>query len=223
VLDSRERSIVLRECPPILDTMSTQRVAALFIICLAFAGCAHPAPTESATVRFRGEATDPVGDTAAAADARVPHPSDLVDASVEVTDNTVRLTVRFAPGTLDPASTGVGIDLDTDLDSLTGVPGIGTGSEYFVIMSAGPVREAEIARAVTDPGCTRPCRFELFAHPALGLSSDEMQVLLPRSSLAGFDGRLNFRVVAFATLNGGREFITADNLPNFPTPFVAVR
>jgi hypothetical protein len=202
--------------------MTMHRVGALIAAFLIAAGCAHP-PTESAAVRFHGEATDSVGDTAIVADARVARPPDLVYASVEVTDNTVRLTIRFAPGTLDPSSTGVAIDLDTDLDSLTGAQGIGVGSEYTVFMSAGPDREAEIARAVTDPGCTRPCRFEPFAHPALGLSSDAMAVVLPRASLAGFDGRLNFRVVAFARLNGGLLTITSDGLPNFPTKFIAVR
>lgn len=203
--------------------MTMHRVGALIAVFLMGAACAHPAPTESAEVRFHGEAIDPVGDTAIAADTRVPRPADLVYASVDVMDNAVRLTVRFAPGSLDPASTGVAIDLDTDLDSLTGVRGLGVGSEYSVIMSAGPDREAEIARAVTDPGCTTPCRFEPFAHPALGLSSDAMEVLLPRSSLAGFDGRLDFRVVAFARLNGGLLSITSDNLPNFPAKFIAVR
>ena len=59
-------------------------------------------------------------------------------------DNAVRLTVRFAPGSLDPTSTGVDVDLDTDLDSTTGVPGLGVGSEYIVFMIAGPVREVDI-------------------------------------------------------------------------------
>ena len=55
-----------------------------------------------------------------------------------------------------------------------------------------------------------------FARAALALSTDEMEVLLPRSVFAGFDGRLNFRVVAFASVDGGRLSITSDHLPNFP-------
>lgn len=200
-----------------------RRVGAIVAVVIAIAGCSDPSPTATAVVRFHGEAIDPSGDTAFAADSRVRRPADLVYASVEVTDNTVRLTVRFASGSLDPTSTGVGVELDTDLDSTTGVPGLGVGSEYSVLMIAGPAREAEIARAVTDPGCARPCRFEPFARAALALSTDEMAVLLPRSVFAGFDGRLNFRVDAFAMLNGGLLTINSDDLPNFPTPFVAVR
>jgi hypothetical protein len=55
-------------------------------VVLFAAGCSFPLLGKSPTVRFRGEAVDPVGDTASVADRRVARPADLVYARVEITD-----------------------------------------------------------------------------------------------------------------------------------------
>jgi hypothetical protein len=87
----------------------------------------------------------------------------------------------------------------------------------------GPVREALVARAVTDPGCGSPCRFEPFENIRLAISVDEMDAVIPRSAFAPFDGRLDFQVAAYAGVDGGRSTATSDGLPNFPAHFVEVR
>ena len=46
---------------------------------------------------------------------------------------------------------------------------------------------------------------------------------MSRSVFAKFDGRLDFRVIAYANLDGGRQTITSDHLPNLPAQFVMVR
>ena len=197
------------------------RAAALVIGVISIAGCSFPPFGRSPVVRFRGEGTDPLGDTAHIADARVARPADLIYARVEVTDATLRLAVRFAPRTLDSATTGAEFLLDTDLDPETGQRDPGIGVDYAVSLHAGPRRGATLSRAVTDVGCTTPCRFEPFTRADILLSNDQMEATFPRSALAKFDGRLNFRVVAYA--NVGRQTATSDHLPNLPAQFVAVR
>jgi hypothetical protein len=210
-------------------SMNMRRVDAVVVAVIglvAIAGCAFPSLSSATAVRFHGEATDPIGDTASVADVRVARPADLVYAGVQVTNDALRLTVRFAPHSLDPATTGAIVLLDTDLDPKTGVPDSGLGADYLVSLHAGPVREATVARAVTDANCTSPaspCRYEPFERAEVVLSNDAMEAVIPRSAFARFDGRLNFRVVAYTTLDGGRQTRTSDHLPNLPAQFIAVR
>jgi len=203
-----------------------RRVDALVVAVLAIAGCSFPSLSRGPVIRFHGEATDPVGDTAFVDDVRVARPADLVYASVQVTNDALRLTVRFASGSLDPATTGAMFLLDTDLDPETGVRNPGLGADYVARLHAGPLREATVARAVTDANCTSsatPCRYEPFARTDVLLTDDEMTAVVPRSSFARFDGRLNFRVIAYANLDGGRQTRTSDHMPNLPAGFVAIR
>jgi hypothetical protein len=147
----------------------------------------------------------------------------LVYAGVRVTDDEVRFSVRFAPGSFDPKTTGADFDLDTDLDSTTGVPGFGMGAEYMVTFEPQPVREATVARAATDPDCRRPCRFEPFEQGKIFTFADGMEAVVPRRVFTHFDGRANVRVLAFARFDGGRHTITSDHMPNLPPWFFEVR
>jgi hypothetical protein len=201
--------------------MHLGRLLTLAMTSGAIAACS--APLRGGTVaHFQGEGTDPVGDTAGVAEARVPRPADLVFARAVVTEDAIRFTVRFAPGSLDPTNTGVLILLDTDLDATTGVVSPGVGADYSVSLQAGPVREGSVARAVTDPGCSSACRYAPFQAVDIALSADEMDAVVSRSAFARFDGRFNFRVIAFASLGGGGT-VTSDHLPNLPAQSIAVR
>ena len=108
----------------------------------------------------------------------------------------------------------------------TGVRDRGLGADYLVSLHAGPRREATVARAVTDETCGAPailCRYEPFERADVVLSNDEMEAVVPRSALARFGGRLNFRLIAYANLDGGRQTRTSDHMPNLPAQFIAVR
>jgi hypothetical protein len=200
------------------------RVIVLVSFQLACVGaCALTGPDGAPIVRFQGEVTDPVGDTAGVGDPRVRRPADLVYVSVQVTDDEVRFNVRFAPGSFDPPTTAVTFLLDTDIDSATGVPGLGLGAEYAVSLEAQPVREATVARAVIDANCSAPCRFEPFEPGRVVTSADAMEAVVPRRAFTHFDGRANVRVVAFASLDGGRLTITSDHIPNVPMQLMEVR
>ena len=200
------------------------RVIALVLAGLVCVGaCSLPNLRGAPIVRFQGEATDPVGDTASVRDPRVRRAADLVYASVRVTDDEVRFSVRFAPGSFDAKTTGADFDLDTDLDSTTGMPGFGMGAEYMVTFDPQPVREATVAHAVTDPDCRTPCRFEPFEHGKIFRFADGMEAVIPRRAFTHFDGRANVRVLAFARFDGGRLTITSDHMPNSPGRFIEVR
>ena len=195
-------------------------------VALSVGACSNSWLRRSPTVRFRGDAADPIGDTASIADPRVARPADLVYARVEVTDDALRFTIRFAPGSLDVATTGAEFLLDTDLDTETGQRDPGLGVDYLVSLHAGPVRGATVARAVIDANCAPPgvpCRFAPFSRADVVLSNDEMEAAVPRSAFTNLTGRLNFRVVAYASLEGGRQTRTSDHIPNLPAQFVAVR
>lgn len=200
-------------------------IAGVFWGVAGASACALPHFSSAPVVRFQGEATDPVGDTASVGDARVLRPADLIYASVRITDDELRLSVRFAPGSFDPATTGVMFLLDTDLDSATGVPGLGVGAEYAVTLEAQPVRQATVARAVIDANCPEgpPCRYEPFQRAKIVVSGDAMEVVVSRRAFTQFDGRANVRVVAFASLDGGRRTSTSDHMPNLPARFIEVR
>jgi hypothetical protein len=207
-------------------SMTLRRAGTLAGAALAIAGCSLPLLHRAPAVRFHGEATDPTGDTASVGDVRVARPADLVYTGVQVTDHALRLTVRFAPGSFDPSTTGAMVLLDTDLDPATSVHSAGFRPDYLVSLHAGPVREATVSRGVTDADCPKaeiPCRYEPFKRVDLVLSNDGMEAVVPRSAFPRFDGRLNFRVIAYANLDGGRLTSTTDHMPNPPAQFIAVR
>jgi hypothetical protein len=208
--------------------MSMQRVDAIVVAVvalLAFAGCSVSSLNRASAVRLHGEATDPIGDTASVAGTHISRAADLVYAGVQVTNDALRLTVRFAPGTLDPATTGAMVLLDTDLDPNTGEARPGLGTSYLVSLHAGPVREATVSRAAMDAECTSAvgCRYEPVARAEIVVSDDEMEAVVRRSAFARFSGRLNFRVIAYANLDNGRGTRTSDHMPNSPAQFIAVR
>jgi hypothetical protein len=192
---------------------------------LLIAGCTLPGHRGRSDVRFRGEAVDPIGDTASAADARVAHSADLVYAGVEVTDRVLRFVVRFAPGSLDSSTTAATFLLDTDIESTSGVRGLGVGADYLLDLHAGPVRGGTISRA-TDVNCPSPgvaCRYAPIQSLEIVLRNDGMETVVPRATLSPFSGRLNARVIAYANLERGRLTITTDHLPNLPAQFITVR
>lgn len=203
--------------------MNTRYRCALVATLLGIAGCSSSTPSEGAVTQFYGESTDAVGDTAGVLDGRVPRPADIVFASVLVTNTAIHFTVRFAPGSFDAATTGASFLLDTDRDSTSGAPSLGVGAEYSVDFRSAPSREVQFSQAVTDPGCSAPCRFQPFGLTNAVLTTDQMDATIPRSALATFDGRLNFRVVTYAMLDGGRETWTTDHMPNPPAQFIPVR
>jgi hypothetical protein len=106
--------------------------------------------------------------------------------------------------------------LDTDRNPSTGISTAdGLGIEYVVDRWAA-TNQASILKADTTAGCTAtaPCYIPMGVAP-LTVLADSMVVTVPLSLLGSADGRLNYRVLAYAsTPAGGLQTIVADFMPD---------
>jgi len=181
----------------------------------AVAACTHRQAQSVSPVRFRGEATDAVGDASAVPGvARSP---DLVRATVVVADESVSFGVWFAPGTFDSATTAVTIQLDADRDTTTGVPLRGMGVDYTLGLGRFAGNRATLSQASNGERCPRPsvpCTYEVATRWPVTFRSDGIDATIARSALRGFDGRLNFRVLAYVKPDGAQYSAVTDQLPD---------
>lgn len=156
-----------------------------------------PSAPSGPTVIYRADVTDSGADGTA-----VGFP-DLTRATIEIlSDRSMRVRVELATATLDPESTWVTIELDTDRNVLTGVPGfIGLGGA----VDLGVDHRIEMGSRYVGPNA----RLTLYppvatlASAATVFTSSSMETTFPLGSL---DGRMNFRVLVSRQLS---------NLPSF--------
>ena len=203
--------------------MRHETLAALLL--LACTACAGRSRSAAAPVRFRGEVTDPAGD--ALVDARVPRPPDLVGASVEVSDAGITVRVRFARGTFDRDVTSVTVQLDTDMNTGTGIhPPGGIGIDYVVNAGQqffGP--NVAVSRATGGAECgpsPARCYVETGRAP-LVFHADGIDATVPRALLPGVAGPLDFRVQTSVKFATERFAITTDHMPDQGLPAGHVR
>jgi hypothetical protein len=191
-------------------------VAALLLSTISCASSTS-APTANSSA-LHGEVSDPVGDALPV--PNVPNPPDLVHGTVDVASGNITFTIQFAPGSLDRQTTRLTIELDTDLNPSTGIPaGPGLGIDYVVDMWASPTQTL-IEKAIPTGACTQssPCYTTVGTAP-LSLTTDGMQATVPLSLLGSGDGRLAFRVFAYAypPLAGSTTMIS-DVMPDLTLP-----
>jgi hypothetical protein len=200
-----------------------ERTAVKISLLCMLAACGRQAPTPS-PVRFRGDVTDPVGD--AVADARVPRPPDLVAANIQVTDDNVSFSVRFAPGTFDSATTAVTIQLDADLDSKTGVPLKDMGVDYIVGLGRFAGTRATLSKAANGANCLAPkapCTYTISSRWPVTFLADGVDATISRAAFERLDGRLNFRIVAYVRPDNALPSAVMDQMPDFSKPPATVR
>jgi hypothetical protein len=167
---------------------------------------------------------DPVGD--AVTDARVPRSPDLVTASIAVTDDNVWFRVRFAPGTFDPATTAVTIQFDTDLSSSTGVPLKDMGVDYIVGLGLFAGNRATLSKAANGENCLAPkapCTYTIASRWPVTFLPDGVDATISRAAFERFDGRLNFRVLAYVRPDNTLPSTVMDQMPDFTKPPAIVR
>jgi hypothetical protein len=157
---------------------------------------------------FGGVITDPAGDAAGG--------PDLVAGSVSIEGLNARLTVRFAPGTFNPATTVAQFVLDTDQNPQTGQQGTDAGcvgdngligAEYLVDFGSPAVHGSQATVATfTGPGCN------IFGVStvtgSVTYSADGLDAVIPLSTLGNDDGRLNYKVVTFSYLPQNAPAVT---------------
>jgi len=190
------------------------RMTCLAAFLLTGAGCGSA--TAPSTAPLHGEVTDPSGD--AAPDPSVPVSPDLAGGTVDVFAETITFTMRFAPGTLDRSTSRLTIELDTDQNVSTGIRTNGLGVEYVLDMWA-TTTQAGILKAMPGTSCAAldPCYVPIGTAP-LSIVGDSMAVAMPLSLLGSADGRVNFRVIAYASRSGVGPIVTADVMPDIALP-----
>ena len=202
------------------------RRAYVVTLLLTIAGCGGsttaPSPTTpassptapSSVATRHGEVSDPTGD--ALPDPGVPISPDVVHATVDVSAGNITFTIQFAPGTFDPSTSRLAVDLDTDQNPSTGIRvADGLGVEYSLDLWA-PTSQVNILKAVPTAACTTadPCYVQMGVAP-LSIVADGMAVTVPLSLLGNADGRLNFRVFAYASRPGAiGATATSDVMPD---------
>jgi len=189
----------------------------LFATAMSMA-CAHAKTRQSG--RFHAEISDPAGDAQPVQVAsRGP---DLVRGIVDVRDGLATFDIRFAPGTFDPASTRVTIQLDTDQVATTGIGTVyGLGIDFTLDLWA-PMGWALVLKAVPSGACTAvsPC-YVRAGSGSLTLLDDGMKVTVPLSLLGNCDGRMDFRVLSYAAKPGGSTSLptnVSDMMPDAGQP-----
>jgi hypothetical protein len=169
----------------------------------------HP-PSAPCRAPLNGEVCDVTGD--ALPDRRLRHPPpDLVRGIAEVQAGSVAFTVRFAPGTFDPATTLILIYLDTDEKRSTGiVMAGGLGVDYNVSASAQNGGHVEKYDG----------RWMQIGTVATTVVADGIDVTVPLSLIGNPDGRLNYRISSFIVLpNTTRATgVIVDTMPDVNLP-----
>jgi hypothetical protein len=143
--------------------------------------------TSPSASSFHVEVIDPIGDVTRDTSGSVS--PDLARGVVDVSGGNVTFTVSFAPGTFDPQTTWLFIELDTDQNSLTGVPTSGLGMDYFVSMSGMP----GTATVYRCPSHSASCP-EAVGTATVSLVTNGVGIAMPVSFLGNDQVRLDFRV-----------------------------
>jgi hypothetical protein len=143
---------------------------------------ARPTATGALHAEIRDTSVD------ALPDARVPVSPDLVLAVVDVGTADVAFKFRFRPGSFDPSTTRLAVDLDLDQNSASGTAGV--ECSVFVHPARGQADVMRNIRPDAPPagGGTIP----------VGCAADGCDVNIPRVLLGDDDGRFNFRVRVFS-------------------------
>jgi hypothetical protein len=204
--------------------MRTTLVAAML---LAAAGCGGRRPVLAVAPSLHGDVSDPIGDSRPVPD--FPNPPDLARGTVDVVGGNITFTICFVPATLDPASTRVTIQLDTDQVQSTGIQtAYGLGIDYVVDLWAPSSRalilKAAPGAAETGSACN-PCYVEVGSEP-LTLVADGMKTTAPLSLIGSVDGRLSFRVLAYSARLGMTQALpttVSDFMPDVTLPPGRVR
>jgi hypothetical protein len=184
---------------------------------IACANSTTSSPSAPSTTTYHAELTDPTGD--AVASPGFPNTPDLVHGTVDVSGATIAFNIQLAPGTLDRSTTRVGIALDTDQTSATGLNAWGIGVDYLVDMWA-PSNQVTIARAVpTGAGTPDNPYYVNVGTAPLSIVADNMTVTVSLSLLGNASGRLNYRVFAYSeAFQSPISSAVADVMPNLNLP-----
>jgi hypothetical protein len=209
------RSLLLRASTALLAT----------VICAcggSNGGSSLTGPTTPGGTRLSGTLSDPVDMMPS---PQVPSPPDFTGATLEVANETLDITVTFAPSTLAP-ETGFRVYLDTDEDVTTGSRVFSNegssaiGADYWVtgLNPHDPSRGALTGFISGSP------TFLGMLNIATGANVRRLSI--PLSQLGGDDGRLRFKFECYqvvASSGSSQTIVQFDVMPDFGLPAGVVR
>jgi hypothetical protein len=182
---------------------------------LLTAACGSNTPssiTTPSTNTFHAEVVDSTGDAVVSPGGL--RPPDLVHGTVDVSSAAVTVTIQFASGTFDRQSTRVNIELDTDQNPATGIVGVaGLGIDYvldlWTLTNQAKVQQAMPAACAAGGSC-----YSDTGTVALSVGVDRMAATVPLAMLGNASGRLNYRVLAYASPQSTTPIAVADVMPD---------
>jgi hypothetical protein len=181
------------------------------------AACANNTTVPSAPSAFHAEVADPAGDAVVA--AGVSTSPDLIHATVDVAGGNVTFGIQFAPGALDPQTTRVTIELDTDQNLSTGIAGAGPmGIDYIVDMWAPQTPGTLVQQAAPTACAAGGACYVTVGTALLNVGSDGATTTVPLGMIGNASGRLNYRILAYGLPQQTTPTITADVMPNISLP-----
>ena len=173
--------------------------------------------TTSPTVTFHGETSDPSND--AIVSAGVVIPPDLIHGAVDVAGGSVTFTIQFAPGTMSAQTTRVTIQLDTDQNPSTGVPGgNGVGIDYIVDLWAIRAQQTLVQQAQPASCASGNTCYTDVGVVAATVTTDAMSTTVPLAMLGNASGRLTYRVFTYASPQAAAPTVVADVMPDITQP-----
>ena len=193
-------------------------------VLLAFAvisGSCGSSPTagspSSAAMTFHAEVSDPVGD--AVTSSGVPSPPDLVHGTVDVANGHVTFAIQFASGTMNPQTTRLTIELDTDQNASTGITGAsGLGIDYVLDLWASRPTQTLVQQATPMACSSGGMCYTDVGTASVTLGADAMSTTVPLAMLGNASGRMNFRVFAYASPQSTTPTVVADVMPDIALP-----
>jgi hypothetical protein len=136
---------------------------------------------------------------------------DLSSGTITISGGNAIISLRFFPGTFNPATTIAQVQLDTDQNPGTGYPGSDTtqvddagviGPEFFVTLGGGGTTALIQDSSFNNVGTVGPVTY----------SANGLDVTIPLATLSS-NGRMNFKVVAYTMPPGGPATAIQDYLP----------
>jgi len=181
------------------------------------AGCSSNSPSApSASTTLHAEAADAAGDAVASAPGSIT--PDLTHATVDVASGTLTLTIQFAPGTFDRATTRLTIDLDSDQNAATGVAGGGLGIDYSLDVLATRTPSTLVQQATPTTCATGGSCFVQVGTASITTGTASVTTSVPLSMIGNSSGRINYRVFAYVSPLPGATALVADLMPDITAP-----
>jgi hypothetical protein len=167
-----------------------------------------PRPTPTYSTAF----SDPTADPRAVHSgwnlpANYPAP-DIALVMAVVSEGVLRLSIRYAPGSFDPARTVASVNIDTDMDASTGWQEAGflPGADYGFGFGGPAGYKHHLVRLGAGGGIVGDA-------PAAEVLDEGLYVEIPLARIGDDDGRLALRVSTKIGLGGGSTGYVMDDAP----------